>query len=40
VEKEEWIRGYKEGYERIPEEPALAETSAALLALILPKEEW
>lgn len=40
LEREELDRAYKAGYDRIPEEPTMALTQAALLGQVLPKEEW
>ncbi len=40
VEREELDRIYREGYERVPEEPIMALTQASLLAEVLPSEEW
>lgn len=40
AEREESDRIYREGYDRVPEEPIMALTQASLLAQVLPKEEW
>ncbi|MGH2544791.1 MAG: ribbon-helix-helix protein, CopG family [Ardenticatenaceae bacterium] len=40
VEREELDRVYREGYDRVPEEPIMARTQAALLAEVLPREDW
>ena len=40
AESEELDRLYQEGYERLPEEPMLAEAQIALAAEILPGESW
>ena len=40
VESEELDRLYREGYERVPEEPELGESQLRQLAEILPEEKW
>ncbi len=40
IEREELERIYKEGYERVPEEPIMALAQEAMLSEVLPKEEW
>ena len=40
MESEELDRLYQQGYERLPEEPELAEAQIALAGEILPKESW
>lgn len=40
VESEELDRLYKEGYQRVPEEPELGEAQIGLAGEILPKESW
>lgn len=40
VESEELDRIYRQGYERLPEEPELGEAQVALAGEILPKESW
>jgi len=40
VESEELDRLYKEGYERVPEGPDLAEAQIGLAGEVLPKESW
>jgi len=40
MESEELDRLYQQGYERLPEEPELAEAQIALTGEILPKESW
>lgn len=40
VEHEDLDRNYREGYDRFPEEPIMAHTQVALIAEVLPKEEW
>ena len=40
VESEELDRLYQSGYERLPEEPELAEAQIVLAGEILPKESW
>ena len=40
VESEELDRLYQQGYERLPEEPELAEVQIALAGAILPEESW
>ena len=40
VESEELDRSYQQGYERLPEEPALGEGQIALAGEVLSKESW
>ncbi|MBI2908504.1 MAG: ribbon-helix-helix protein, CopG family [Chloroflexi bacterium] len=40
TEEEELDRQYREGYTKFPEDPAIGEAGLALLAEILPEEEW
>ncbi|MBI2850794.1 MAG: ribbon-helix-helix protein, CopG family [Chloroflexi bacterium] len=40
VKEEELDRIYREGYKRIPEDPAEIEALTALASEVLPKEEW
>ena len=40
VESEELDRLYREGYERVPEEPELGEAQIGLAGEILPEESW
>ena len=40
VERREMERKDREGYERFPEDPAMAIAQEAMLADILPAEEW
>ena len=40
AEYEQMDETYKEGYERLPEEPVLGETQAVLAGRVLPEESW
>ncbi|PIU57469.1 MAG: hypothetical protein COS88_01015 [Chloroflexi bacterium CG07_land_8_20_14_0_80_51_10] len=40
AESEELDKLYQQGYEKMPEEPELAEAQVALAGQILPKESW
>ena len=40
AEYEQMDEIYKEGYERLPEEPLLGEVQAVLAGQVLPKESW
>ena len=40
LEEAELDRVYVEGYKRIPEDPALSETLAAMIGHVLPPENW
>jgi len=40
LEREQLDRIYKQGYDRLPEEPIMALTQAELLGQVLAKEEW
>lgn len=40
VEFEKMDEIYKEGYEKIPEKPAVGKTQAALISKVLPEETW
>lgn len=40
AEYEQMDEIYKEGYERLPEEPLLGEAQAVLAGQVLPEESW
>jgi len=40
AEQEQMDEIYKEGYERLPEEPLLGETQAVLAGQVLSEESW
>ena len=40
LETKELESRYAQGYEKSPEDPAMARTNAKLLARILPREKW
>ena len=40
VESEELDRLYRQGYERLPEEPKLGKAQIALAGEVLPEESW
>jgi metal-responsive CopG/Arc/MetJ family transcriptional regulator len=40
VESEALDRLYQQGYEKLPEEPALGEAQIVLAGEVLPKESW
>lgn len=40
LEEEELERAYVEGYRRMPEDPGFGQAQLAMLAEVLPPEEW